>query len=435
MYPLILRKIIMPVANFAMSTKDMHYLKLISNMEAWPEEKIREWQNVKFLEIISHFYNNTEYYPRIFSEIGLSIKDIYSIEDLNKIPQIDKKIFNEERQSLLPKNLSTIKYKHSSTGGSSGDPLKFYLDLNSWSFTIANKIHNWEKSKYKYGDLHIALGSSSLFPESKSFKHKVFHWLKNEIPLNGMNMSASVINQYINLIDRKKIAFLYGYASSLFLLADYVLKNEIEINSVKVVFPTSEILTAHFEKTIKAAFNCEIVDSYGARDGGITAFKTNSKNYHVGYNSYILDDENHNQPQPIIITDLFNYAFPFINYNLGDTIELDRSESNRDYNGQIINHIYGRESDILYLDNGNNITGPGFTILFRDFNVVAYQIQKVSGLHIKCTIQKTINYSESEEKQIRHAIQKYIGHDCKLEIVYSTAIPIGKNGKVKYFIK
>jgi len=435
-YSKLLNGFLMPLANKVMQTKDVHYSKEIKKMSEWSSSEILTWQNDKFLDLINHFHKNTSFVPKLFSEYGLSVKSFYSIEDINKFPVLNKEIYLRNKDEIIPSNLQTLKYKYNSTGGSSGLPLKFLLDIDSWSFTTANKIYNWGKIGFNLGDSHIAIGSSSLFPNSNSLKHNIYHWLKNEIPLNGINMSPEVMSSYIKIIINKKVKYLYGYASALFLLASYVVEHKIKINNVRGVFPTSEMLTVEFRKMIYKAFKCEIMDSYGARDGGIQAFQQGKNIYEVSYNSYINTNnlKGNQSPKPIIITDLLNKAFPFINYDLGDLITIPEENEIITYNGQTIKKLYGRDSDIIYLKNGNTITGPGFTILFRDFNVTAYQIKKINDLHIQCLIIKASDYRDTDEKQIGEAIKKYIGPECNLEIIYTDTIPVGKNGKIKYFI-
>jgi phenylacetate-CoA ligase len=435
-YSKLLNSFLMPLANKVMQTKDVYYLKEIKKMSEWSSSEILAWQNDKFLDLINHFHTNTTFVPILFAEYGISINSFKSIEDINKFPILNKEFYLKNKDEIIPSNLQSLNYKFNSTGGSSGAPLKFLLDIDSWSFTTANKIHNWGKIGFNLGDSHIAIGSSSLFPNSNSLKHNIYHWLKNEIPLNGMNMSPEVMSSYIKIIIDKKIKYLYGYASALFLLASYVVENNIKINNVRGVFPTSEMLTVEFREMLYKAFKCEIMDSYGARDGGIQAFQVDKESYQVSYNSYINTNnlKDSQSPKPIIITDLLNKAFPFINYDLGDLITVPENIENHTYNGQVIENLYGRESDIIHLKNGNTITGPGFTILFRNFNVIAYQIKKINGLHIQCLIIKASDYRDTDEKQIGEAIKKYIGPECNLEIFYTDTIPVGKNGKIKYFI-
>lgn len=433
-YSNILKNIVMPVANRFMGTNDMKFLKMIETMSGFSANEIKQWQDEKFYNLIKHYENNTIFYHRYFIDNGLRLSDFTEYSSLNKLPQLTKNEFIKNINELTPKNLSNFKFKHASTGGSTGDPFTYNLDIDSWSFTIANKIFNWKYAGYNYGDKHVALGSSSLFPDAKSLKHRVFHWLKNEYPLNGMNLSDDILKDYVAFIKRQKIKYLYGYSSALYLLADYAHRNNIKMPSVKGVFPTSEMFTAYYREVILQVFNCNIINSYGARDGGITAFEINTDKFHVGYNSIVcLENDKSSHGSPVLVTDLFNYATPFINYRLGDRVDL-LNEGYSGYNGQVISAIYGRESEVMELDNGHKVTGPGFTILFKDLNVVHYQLIKLGGLHVKCIIQKNSMFKVEEEKIIYESIKRFIGDDCKLDLEFSDNFVKSNNGKLKYFI-
>ena len=74
---------------------------------------------------------------------------------------------------------------------------------------------------------------------------------------------------------------------------------------------------------IKEAFHCEIIDSYGAADGGVNAFKVNEGYFNVGYNCIVRVGKEVNCIDSggiLQVTDLYNYAMPFINYQLGDSV-------------------------------------------------------------------------------------------------------------------
>ena len=50
------------------------------------------------------------------------------------------------------------------------------------------------------------------------------------------------------------------------------------------------------------------------------------------------------------MTNLLNYAMPLINYELGDEVKIKENTGN--YNGQVIEEVYGRIPDIIRLENG-----------------------------------------------------------------------------------
>jgi len=431
----LIKHFFLPFADKTMKTEVASFYKQIKLMQEWTAEDIIKWQNNNFQELIKHAYNQTVYYNKVFKKYGLTPSDFVTPSDLKKLPILTKKDIRENFNNLIPGNINEIPFLKSSTGGSTGEPAIFYSDKKSWSYTVANTIFNWEKTGYKYGDKYIALGSTSLFVnKSKSFKHQLYYWMKGKIGLNGVNMSDEVCKNYIQLIKKQKIHFLYGYASSIYLLAKYVLNNKIDLNII-ACYPTSEILQDVYRDTIVKAFKCTILDCYGARDGGITAYEHDSGFYQVGYNSMFHQEfSDEKNIGPILVTDLLSFAMPFINYQIGDEIQVKSGmNKNYHYNGQVINKVLGRISDLIELENGSTITGPGFTILFKDLPVDYYNISKTGVNTITCRIKKLPNYNYKHEKLIKETFEKQMGRESKINIEYTEEVVFSKSGKRKYF--
>ena len=433
-YSSTLKNVIISLADKVMGTRIMSYYHLINKMQAWSKEDILNWQIVKLKELIEHAYNNTEYYKKLFDKHGIKPENITKIEDLKKIPILTKFDIIKNYNELIPKNISTIPHMQSATGGSTGDPMQFLLDKASWSFSNANNIYNWEITGYNYGDKYIALGSTSLFVNKKrSLAHTIYYRLKNKIGLNGVNMSAKVCANYVALIQKKKIRFIYGYASAIYLLAKYVKEKNIKLN-IDVCFPTSEVLIDLYKSTIKEAFKCKILDGYGASDGGITAFDHKEGCFKVGYNAIIRTINKEADISELLLTDTLNYAMPLINYKIGDEVIMNDPKAHPcEYNGQIINKVLGRTSEIIELENGNVLTGPGFTILFKDIPVEYYYIEKIGVNSINCTINKLQSYNEKHEKIIYSTFSNMMGPESTISINYSDQIKYTNSGKRKYF--
>lgn len=435
-YSSVLKSLIIPFVDKSMKTDIMGNYTLITKMQNWTSSEVCEWQSKKLQKLIHHAYNNTEYYKELFDKLNINPNLVRSKDDLKKISILAKKKIRENYVKLIARNISTIPHIKSSTGGSTGVPLKFLLDKNSWSFSNANNIINWEKTDYNYGNKYIALGSTSLSVDKpKSIKHYLYYKLKNKIGLNGINLSDETCKNHIELIIRKNVKYIYGYASAIYLLAKYIYSNKIKLN-ISACFPTSEILTDLYRETIIKAFNCQIVNCYGAHDGGITAFEHEKGFFEVGYNSIItLKEKDDNNIGSVLLTDLFNYAMPLINYQLEDEIQIDdKKNKNYSYNGQIINHVFGRTSDVIRLENGRILTGPGFTVLFKDIPVESYCIEKNGKNSMLCTIKKLPKYNKDYENLIINTLKKQAGNDSIINLKYINDFSLTKSGKRRYFI-
>jgi phenylacetate-CoA ligase len=420
-----------------MQTSIASSYKKIKQMQHYSRDEIHAWQEKRLKSLIDNAYSHSKYYYTLFKQTGLHPDDIKTTADLEKIPVLTKKIIRENFDDIISDNIDAIPHKKSATGGSTGDPTKYWLDHRSWSMSNANSIVNWEKVGYHYGDAYIALGSTSLFVDKKpSLKHQIYYKIKNKTGLNGINMSDDVCQEYIALIRKRKINFIYGYASSIYLLAKYASDNNQNL-SIKACFPTSEILTDRFRKTIQDAFKCKILNCYGAHDGGITAFSHEREFFEVGYNSVVsIENPDTNGTGPALVTDLSNYAMPLINYKLGDEIRIDNSKNkNYPYNGQVINDVLGRTSDIIQLENGRTLTGPGFTILFKDLPVEHYSVVKNGANSIKCSVVKLSDFDQSHEDIIKSTFMKQMGENTNFKLEYTNEIPLSKSGKREYFKK
>lgn len=431
-YPF-LRNVLMPLADKTMGTSICKYWKLIPEMNRWSKEAIHDWQSDRFKKLVKEAYSNTVYYRKLMDKMDITPGDIKSIDDVKLFPALTKGHVRANFDGLLAKNSASIKHRISYTGGSTGDPLKFIQSHDAWSFSNAHTIVNWEKIGFKYGDPYLALGSTSIMVDKKqSLKHRIYYRIKNKHGLSGINLNDDVLRSYIDYIEKHKIHFIYGYASSIYLLAKYAKRVGYKGN-IKCCFPTAELLTENYYDAIKSAFNCNVLDGYGAKDGSVTAFSLNRKLFKVGYNCFINTGQDKDEDMDsALLTDLYSCVFPLINYQIGDSVLLD--ESRNKYNGQVLKRILGRTSEIIELDNGAKITGPGFTILFSNVPVEYYCLEKRTGTSLVCHIIKGKEFEQEHEEYILKSVRKQVGAGIEVSIAYLSKPILAKSGKRMYFL-
>ena len=71
MYSKILKSLIMPLADKVMETKIMYFYNEIKKMQNFTKSEIVDWQEAMLKRIITHSYNNTEYYNNLFKKNNL----------------------------------------------------------------------------------------------------------------------------------------------------------------------------------------------------------------------------------------------------------------------------------------------------------------------------------------------------------------------------
>ena len=59
-------------------------------IETMPYEDLRKLQNERFMQQIKHVWDNVPYYRQKMEAKGVTLDDIKSIDDLNKLPFLSK---------------------------------------------------------------------------------------------------------------------------------------------------------------------------------------------------------------------------------------------------------------------------------------------------------------------------------------------------------
>ena len=157
MYPSLFRKLIFPVMELYKGTKIQKYLKWLNKTQWWRQEQLKDLQNKKLRALIKHAYENVPYYHRIFKERGIKPEDIKSIEDLVKLPILTKEVIRKNFNDLQARNISKSEFIACQSSGSTGEPLKYYIDKDTYSLGWAQTFRCWGWAGYKIGDPYVKI--------------------------------------------------------------------------------------------------------------------------------------------------------------------------------------------------------------------------------------------------------------------------------------
>lgn len=428
--------VVFPLGELVKGTCATKWYKRISKMGQWTVSEIEGWQDRQLQEFVRHAYEHTVYYRRLFDGLAINVDDIRSRRDLERLPVITKDIINANYNDLIPDNLPSFKHRLCRSGGTTGVPVQYNCDEDVWGYVTAAKLYYWKKAGYRFGDPFIAFGSASLFSRKPSLARRLYDLIRNEHPLNCVDLTDEKCQQYCEYIKKRRIRFIYGYAAAIYILACFIKKNRIGMDGIKGVFTTSENLTDWYRSVIEEAFQCKVMDCYGARDAGITAYEAGPGSYCIGYNTIVeIGDAIGDGVGSVISTNFLNYSFPLIRYRFGDEAELCPADEVKDYNGQQFKRLLGRSSHVLRLENGRSLSATGFSMIMKEFDISAFDISKSGENAVLLRIQTIPGlYTEEQEATITKTLRKYLGDDCDLTIEKVSRFETASNGKRTYFL-
>ena len=403
-------------------------------------ERLLELQTDQLKRLILFAYAQIPYYRQLFDSIGLQPGDISSIKSLERIPLLNKRLIRESAEGIVA--LKTKKNViRSSTGGSTGEPLKYLMSMDDYLRGIALLYRGWGYGGYCLGDRVAIVAGASLIPTVRpDIRRWIISRLRNHRYYSSYGMSADTLARYVEDLRRFKPHYIRGYASSIYLLAEYMRSENLDAGfRPRGIFTTAEQLVERHRLVIEEVFRAKVFNNYGLHDGGVSAYECREhRGMHIDMERSILEvvDDTGKQvigkPGRILATSLYNYALPFIRYDTGDIGVMSFAKCSCGRELPLLEEIVGRTTDVIEL-NGRKIGSPVLTVLFGKVDIRQYQIVQDSENSLLCRIVKGPTYSSSDEQFINKSLLSHVG-TVRVAFDYVSSIPPEGGGKHKFII-
>ena len=163
-------------------------------------------------------------------------------------------------------------YKYN-TGGSSGEPLIFYFGRNRQASDAAGRMRARRWWGVEPGDREVYLWGAPVELVKTDRVKTIRDRLLNQLVLNAFAMSAANMDAYVRAINEFRPKCIYGYASSVALLAAHARARGLQLRlpELRVVCTTGEPLYPDQRALIGEVFGAPVANEYGSRDIGFTA--------------------------------------------------------------------------------------------------------------------------------------------------------------------
>jgi phenylacetate-CoA ligase len=389
---------------------------------------------------------NVPYYASIMKRTGDSFFQDPE-EYLRRFPILTKRILRERFDELKPADLAERHWFLNTSGGSTGEPVRFVQD---WEFTTKAAAISFLFSRLagrRIGELAVHLWGSTrdLLGNAMGWKARVVNKITNDIFLNAFQMTPAKMRQYIAFLNSKHPQLIIAYADSLYELARFAQSRRLEVVPQKAVITSAGMLHPFMREKIEEVFHCRVIDRYGSREvGDIACELPGGRGLWVApWGNYleIVDDRGNPLPDgqegQILVTSLSNFAMPLIRYSIGDRGILSRRNGQiADPYGQILEKVTGRSADIFRKSDGTIIHAGYFMVIlfFKDW-INQYQVVQKNFNHVLFRIVKSgQNHHQSDLDEIAAKTRLAMGKDCMVEFEFLEEIPPSPSGKYRYTI-
>lgn len=417
------------------------------------EIKKIQWKRLK--DLLNYAYNNTDFYKDYFESVNLTPELIKTPSDILKLPITEKQDYTKNFNKIISKNVTKKDYVIATTSGSTGEPFKHYVDLkkeqvNTEMAFILNKESMDIKPFEKNNELMILFRPHKEVIDFRTIPKKIwknriiYTFFPEFLGIRGYTITKENTPYLVDLIKNNKIVGIYGIASSILNLAQFI--DNKDILKLKYIITIGEELLDYQREYISTVFNCPVFMDYGSSECMRMGFECkNQKGFHMDiYNYYFefFEDKQTmetNKIYNLIVTNLNNYVFPFIRYKTSDAVILSDENCNCGNNFPMVKKIIGRNIIGFTTPNGRRLSSVDFAAFFEHYHkhteaVRQFQIIQKDKNNLLIKIVPTVTCNEKNKKDIEDQLSNLVEKSMKIEVVPVEKIKPEQSGKTKILI-
>ena len=368
----------------------------------------KDKNNILFKETIDYVYKNSEFYRNKLKENDVSIEDIKTIEDITKLPFMDKKdLVDNYPYGLFMKPLKEIKELHSSSGTTSKPIIIGFNDhdLELWAEANAELCRI---EGFKEGDIVQICVGYGMFTGAIGFHRGLLKIGATIVPA-GIGNTA----KQITYLEDFKVTAIETTPNYAVYLAETAKKKGIDLKKLNIrkVSVGSEKLTSELRKRIKEFYgeNVSVTQNYGLCEmmGPTVAAECDyHQGLHVTSKVYpeIIDPKTGEvlplgEVGELVLTSFDREVVPMIRYRTHDIAVLKKMKCKCGHEGFSIVEILGRTDSMIKVKGVNVFPSQIEEIILKNDYVTSNYEITISNEDYKDNILIKIEYKEGINKQ------------------------------------
>jgi phenylacetate-CoA ligase len=407
----------------------------------WEPARLRDWQAERLREIARVAYERVPFYRRRFDACGVRPEEITGPEDLRRLPVLTKADVREAGPGLLTRPASALVHGH--TSGTTGSPLSLWYDR---AMCIANNVADWRQKGWagmrRDAWCGVFLGRVVVPITVRRPPFWRRNYLHRQVWFSSFHLSEANLAIYVQEIRRRRLRFLEGYPSTLYILASY-LRRRGERLPMQAVFSSSETLHAVQRETLAAAFECPVFDFYGLAERMAFAGECETHDGKHLFDEYgvteIVDDAGEpvapGQRGWLVGTTLWNQGMPLIRYRTSDLTArlLEPCACGRGL-GRIA-AVTTKAEDIVVTPDGRYVSPSVLTHPFKPFHqLLKSQViqDSVDRLHLKLVASDA--FTPAHCAALVAGLRERLGEGMEVSVEMVDDIPPEPSGKFRWVI-
>lgn len=362
----------------------------------------------------------------------------------SEIPVLTREEANRKRLKLrareVPPSLGAVSKKE--TSGSMGRPLRFFTNdlVDVAALAMTDRLYRWWRFDGSKSMVNFVPPRLKLSNPEKTITHG---WRSGFLEgINIMRSSAGDIDSHIDWLCDIRPDYLVSYPSMIRALAEQAHARGVKLQFDKII-TRGWVVGEDVWELCKKVFSAPLIDQYGANEINQIACQCPHCNaYHINSEVVLVEvlDEEGDPVLPgetgrVVLTSFYNYAMPFIRYEIGDFAQVAQVNSDCEVTLPRLNRIMGRYRNTFTLGDGRIIYPNPPMSRFREF----FSYRQIQIVQTGCE-ELEVRYVPAETNQSPDAsglerwLQDELDPGFQVRLVPVDAIPAQASGKFEDFV-
>jgi phenylacetate-CoA ligase len=398
------------------------------------------------IQLLDHCKQSVPYYAEVIRDIGDSFYEDPE-EYLRRFPILTKDIIRSRFDELKSTDLPRRKWYFNSSGGSTGEQIRFIQDWEYATRSGAIKLLYSKLAGGEIGEREVRLWGSlrDIIDGGEGWRAQLINKITNTVFLNAFRMTPEQMREFIAILNTTRPKIILAYVDAIYELARFSERTGLAVAPQAAIMTTAGTLYPFMREKIEGVFQCRVLNRYGSREvGDIACERPGYKGLWVApWGNYIeiVDSAGNRVPDghdgEILVTSLTNFAMPFVRYRIGDSgVLFPAAGKDRGEYGQVLETVIGRTADIFRARNGI-LVHPGYfgsLLYLRDW-ISRYQVvQKSHSCIVFRIVRSGPDCQQAELDEISAKTRLVMGDDCEIAFEFVDEIAPCSSGKYRYII-
>ena len=404
--------------------------RFLRQCEHWSEDQACAWRLARLKTVITHAYNKVPFYRQKYKAEGFHPSDFKETRDLVRLPTISKLDIKGHLPDFVSEDASVDDLLPTFTGGSTGNPMKFYVEREQPQRELSYFYYIWDKLGYRIGSKCILLKGAKVADESKGIFWKYepyYNWLSMD---SDYLCKTEYIESYLNAISRFGADVLFGFPSSVYQLARMVHLGKQKPPHFRIVLLASENTYADQNEFIKQVFGATtLFYHYGHSEQvllGLRCLESDILHFPFQYgHAEVVDEKGCEVSAPGMEGELVgtNYcqAMPFIRYRTGDYAVTTNQRCPMFPYNPAVNNVQGRLQEFIVTRDGRLVSictmGAAHFTSLQDVVDNQYVQDRPGIVEFHVVAKHDGVLSEHAMTNIKEELERKLEHRCDVTVV------------------